>query len=75
MCRRRAPLERKLARLRQRRVRMLKKPSIGLSQDALVGMKWKPTRGWAVNQHGPRASCEARWINQATRASVHTARL
>ena len=34
MCRRRAAFEGKLARLRERRVRMLKKPSIWLSQDA-----------------------------------------
>jgi hypothetical protein len=34
MCRRKAVFEGKLARRRERRVRMLKKPSIWLSQDA-----------------------------------------
>ncbi len=49
MCRRSAAFEGKLARLMERRVMMLKKPSTWFNQEALVGVKWKTMRGCAAS--------------------------
>ena len=44
----RSATDRKTPRLRRRLVRMAKKPSTALSQEAEVGVKWKVQRGWRV---------------------------
>ena len=46
----RSTIERKTPRLSRRRVKTEKKPSTALSQDALVGVKWKTHRGWRASQ-------------------------
>jgi hypothetical protein len=41
----RSVIERNTRRLSRRRVRVEKKPSTALIEDALVGVKWKTHRG------------------------------
>jgi hypothetical protein len=42
--------EQKTPRLSRRRVSAEKKPSTALSQEVLVGVKWKVQRGWRASQ-------------------------
>ena len=51
--------DRNTPRLRRWRVRLAKKPSTALSQDAEVGVKWNIQRGCCAN-HGVRAQ-EQTW--------------
>src|SRR5258708_15192591 len=46
----RSTIPTKVPRLRRRLVSTAKKPSTALSHEALVGVKWKVTRGWRASQ-------------------------
>jgi hypothetical protein len=50
MAARRSMMPTKVSRLRRRLVSMAKKPSTAFSREALVGVKWRVTRGWGASQ-------------------------
>ena len=54
----RSATDRKMPRLRRRLVRVAKKPSTALSQEAEVGVKWNVQRGWRAS-HWRTAGCLA----------------